>query len=158
MSYEIKVEGSRGTYSINLGSDILGAKMDENFLVFDPAVESFLPPHAQKRIAVVGSENSKTLSGCENVLIKLNELGLNRTGHVFAIGGGSIQDVATLVSALYMRGVGWTFAPTTLMAMVDSCVGGKSSINVGGVKNLVGNFYPPDHVIIDTRFIATLPP
>jgi 3-dehydroquinate synthase len=56
-----------------------------------------------------------------------------------------------------MRGVYWTHVPTTLAAMGDSCIGGKSSINAGNVKNLVGNFYPPKEIIIDSSFVSTLP-
>ena len=55
-----------------------------------------------------------------------------------------------------MRGIAWTYAPTTLMSMADSCIGGKSSLNVSGAKNLAGNIYPPASVVVDPEFIATL--
>jgi 3-dehydroquinate synthase len=73
------------------------------------------------------------------------------------IGGGYAQDIGTLVASLYMRGVKWIYIPTTLAAMGDSCIGGKSSINAGDVKNLVGNFYPPKEVLVDPSFVDTLP-
>jgi 3-dehydroquinate synthase len=68
-----------------------------------------------------------------------------------------VQDIAGFVATVYMRGVKWTFLPTTLLAMVDSCIGGKSSINVGAFKNLVGSFYPPDEIIVPVAAIETLP-
>jgi len=80
----------------------------------------------------------------------------NRGTHVVAIGGGVIQDIATFVCSVYMRGVRWSYMPTTMLGMADSCIGGKSSINVGGLKNLVGNIYPPLAVVVDTDFIGSL--
>jgi 3-dehydroquinate synthase len=77
---------------------------------------------------------------------------------VVAVGGGLIQDLATLTASIYMRGVRWHYYPTTLMAMADSCIGGKSSINVLDKKNIVGNFYPPHSVEIDLNFLSTLTP
>jgi len=57
---------------------------------------------------------------------------------------------------VYMRGLRWSYMPTTMLGMADSCLGGKSSINVGGLKNLIGNIYPPHEVVIDTDFVTTL--
>jgi 3-dehydroquinate synthase len=91
------------------------------------------------------------------VLVEMKNAGLARGDLVVAVGGGVIQDVATLTSSLYMRGVDWIYVPTTLMAMADSCIGGKSSINAGGIKNLVGNFHPPKRILVDPIFIETLP-
>jgi len=108
-------------------------------------------------VTVIGSEYSKTLSACEGVLVAMHQAGLKRGDLVAAVGGGVIQDVATLTTSLYMRGVDWVYVPTTLMAMADSCIGGKSSINAGGIKNLVGNFHPPARIVVDPRFIETLP-
>jgi 3-dehydroquinate synthase len=74
-----------------------------------------------------------------------------------AIGGGVIQDLTAFVTSIYMRGVAWIYVPTTILAMVDSCIGGKSSINVGPYKNLVGTFHPPKKVFIDPQLARTLP-
>lgn len=108
-------------------------------------------------IVVDASEEAKTLAGCERVVLEMRAAGTRRGHHVVAVGGGVVQDIATFVTDIYMRGLAWTYAPTTLMAMADSCIGGKSSINVGGVKNLVGGFHPPSRVIVDTSFLHTLP-
>ena len=73
-----------------------------------------------------------------------------------AVGGGALQDLVTLAASIYMRGLAWIYVPTTLMSMLDSCIGGKSSINLGPYKNLLGNIYPPSSVYIDKGFLATL--
>ena len=68
-----------------------------------------------------------------------------------------VQDIATIVSSLYMRGLNWNYIPTTFLGMTDSCIGGKSSINVGQYKNLIGNFHPPSNIEIMPSLIKTLP-
>ena len=73
---------------------------------------------------------------------------MNRKSSITAIGGGVVQDIATIVSSLYMRGIKWNYIPTTFLGMTDSCLGGKSSINVGPYKNLIGNFHPPNNIEI----------
>jgi 3-dehydroquinate synthase len=62
----------------------------------------------------------------------------------------------TMVASIYMRGISWVYVPTTLLGMIDSCIGGKSSINTRTVKNLIGNIYPPSRIYIDTNFLSTL--
>jgi 3-dehydroquinate synthase len=156
--YEITVRSSQGNYGISLGLSLLSSLPASSVTVLDPAVAASLPPALGHRIEVVGEESSKTLLGCESVIIAFQNCGVRRGDTVVAIGGGVIQDVATLSTSLYMRGIDWTYVPTTLMSMIDSCIGGKSSINAGGIKNLVGNFHPPQSIIIDPIFIATLPP
>ncbi len=93
----------------------------------------------------------------ERVIVELNNKGMKKGHKLLVVGGGYLQDIGTLAAALYMRGVKWSYAPSTLAAMGDSCVGGKSSINAGGVKNLVGNFYPPSKIYIDIDLCKTLP-
>lgn len=102
-------------------------------------------------------ETDKSLSSVERIICELRERGMGRDDYLTAVGGGIIQDVSTLVASLYMRGVTWTYVPTTLLGMVDSCIGGKSSINTRTTKNLIGNIYPPREVVIDTEFVKTLP-
>jgi 3-dehydroquinate synthase len=101
-------------------------------------------------------EHRKSLDSVVELISFLIKLGFRRTGQIVAIGGGIVQDVVGFVAAVFMRGVSWTLIPTTLLAQSDSCIGGKSSINVGGKKNIVGTFYPPDRVLIDTRFLLSL--
>jgi len=83
--------------------------------------------------------------------------GLDRTGHVVALGGGALTDVTGFAAATYLRGVAWTAVPTTLLGMVDAAVGGKTGINLAAGKNLAGAFHPPRRVIADIAVLATLP-
>jgi 3-dehydroquinate synthase len=108
-------------------------------------------------IEIEAVEKNKTIAYTEGLIARLREAGARRGTPVIAIGGGIVQDLATLATSLYMRGLEWVYAPTTMMAMVDSCVGGKSSLNVGPFKNLAGNFHPPQRIAIDPTLIATLP-
>jgi 3-dehydroquinate synthase len=109
-----------------------------------------------KIIAVEAIEKSKNLNTVEKIIIELADAGISKDKIVGAIGGGLIQDLLTLSASIYKRGIQWIYFPTTLMAMADSCIGGKSSINVANFKNIVGNIYPPKNIIIDSIFIKTL--
>ncbi len=109
-------------------------------------------------IWIEANEGAKTLQGTLDIFIALKEAGLGRNSHIYAIGGGVIQDIATFVASLYMRGIRWSYIPTTFLGMTDSCLGGKSSINVGSFKNLIGNFYPPFEIQIVPLLGRTLPP
>jgi 3-dehydroquinate synthase len=102
------------------------------------------------------NEANKTLSGVEKLITSFRERELTRDAKISVFGGGIIQDVSTLAASIYMRGIKWDYFPTTLLGMVDSCIGGKSSINVGSFKNLAGNFYPPEKIVVDTSFCETL--
>jgi 3-dehydroquinate synthase len=73
-----------------------------------------------------------------------------------AIGGGITQDVSCFIASTLFRGVEWRFVPTTLLAQADSCIGSKSSINLGRTKNIIGTFYPPSEVLITPDFLSTL--
>ena len=107
-------------------------------------------------VYIEATESAKDLACMPSLIRACRDQGLTREGHIWAVGGGVIQDIACFIASTYMRGVGWTYLPTTLLAMVDSCIGGKSSINVGDHKNLVGTFYPPNAVLIVPATLATL--
>lgn len=107
-------------------------------------------------IGLPALEATKTLDGIPGVITALREAGASRRTRLIAVGGGIVQDVAGFVASIYMRGLKWDYAPTTLLAMVDSCIGGKSSINVGPYKNLVGTFHPPQAILIDPGLCETL--
>ncbi len=110
-------------------------------------------------ICVPAGEECKKLDVLESTLGTLANLGVNRDTHaLFAIGGGSTLDLASLCASLYMRGLCLVHVPTTLLAMVDATVGGKTGINAFRVKNLIGTFYPASLSLIDVNFLATLPP
>lgn len=152
---EFEVRTSSESYTVQVTSGA-GLPTDASVMVID---DYFQASEFSSDIPVAyfhASEESKTLQGCEELLARLRELGLRRSDSIGAVGGGVIQDVTTLAASLYMRGVDWQFYPTTAMSMLDSCIGGKSSINVSGIKNLVGNIYPPKRVVVDVDFARTL--
>jgi 3-dehydroquinate synthase len=139
--------------------DVDGFEREENtYAIIDQHVLTLYPTlKSVNSIEISATEQTKTLETVGLVIESLRTLGASRESHLIAIGGGVIQDVATFAASTYMRGIAWTYYPTTLLGMVDSCVGGKSSINVGQYKNIAGNFYPPKKIIINTAFCATLP-
>jgi len=105
-----------------------------------------------------GGEKCKTRRYLFEILEGMQKKGMTRSCIVVAIGGGVVGDIAGLAASLYMRGVKLVQIPTTVLAQVDSSVGGKTAIDFGGVKNLIGSFYQPDEVICDPCFLDTLPP
>lgn len=109
-------------------------------------------------IVVPSGEESKSAAVYMDVVNKLSDLGLRRDGTVVALGGGVVGDLAGFVAATYMRGVRLIQVPTSLLAMVDSSVGGKVGIDLPAGKNLLGAFWPPHQVLVDSAFLATLPP
>ena len=102
-------------------------------------------------------EGSKSVESWKAVLEFMLEKGFNRKDCVVAVGGGVAGDLAGFVAASFMRGIDFYNIPTTLLSQVDSSVGGKTAVNLGGVKNIVGAFYQPKKVIIDPEVLKTLP-
>lgn len=115
--------------------------------------EAGFEPHP---ILMPDGEAAKSFSALEPALCAMAGAGLDRRSAVFALGGGAIGDAAGLLAALFMRGIPYVQIPTTLLAMVDSSVGGKTAINLPQGKNLVGAFHQPGLVIIDPSTLATL--
>ena len=103
-------------------------------------------------------EENKTLDTVRHILEDLLENGFTRSDAVIAVGGGVVGDVAGFAASCYMRGIDFYNVPTTLLSQVDSSIGGKTGVDFGGVKNLVGAFYMPKAVIIDPDCLATLDP
>jgi 3-dehydroquinate synthase len=108
-------------------------------------------------IELPDGEAYKTVATVERVLDKLVETGANRDTTVIALGGGVVGDITGFAAACYMRGVSFIQVPTTLLAQVDSSVGGKTGVNHPQGKNLIGAFHQPRVVMIDTETLATLP-
>lgn len=102
-------------------------------------------------------EGAKSLAGLGRVLDFLAENKLDRAGALFAVGGGVIGDLGGFAAAAWLRGIDFYQVPTTLLAMVDSSVGGKTGINIAAGKNLVGAFHQPRGVFISTSLLETLP-
>ena len=113
---------------------------------------------ASQMVVVPPGEGSKSFGELERVLDALLGVGLDRKDVVVALGGGVVGDLAGLAAALYMRGIDFVQVPTTLLAQVDSSVGGKTAIDTPRGKNLVGAFHQPRLVLADIDVLATLPP
>ncbi len=109
------------------------------------------------RLVLPSGEETKSLAEFGRVLDFLAAQRIDRSGVLFAVGGGVIGDLAGYAAASYLRGIAFFQVPTTLLAMVDSSVGGKTGINISAGKNLVGAFHQPNAVAISTGLLATLP-
>ena len=110
-----------------------------------------------ERMTVPAGETSKTFARLESLCDRAVAAGLDRSAVVVALGGGMVGDLAGFFASAYLRGVRLVQVPTSLLAMVDSSVGGKTAVNLSHGKNLVGAFYQPIRVVIDLECLDTLP-
>lgn len=107
-------------------------------------------------LLIEATEEAKSLERFSAYVEHLVSRQVRRDQVLIAIGGGITQDITCFLAATLLRGMDWWFLPTTLLAQCDSCIGSKSSINCGSVKNVLGTFTPPRRVVIDSRFLETL--
>ena len=110
-----------------------------------------------ERIVFPAGEKSKTLETYAELVRGFAALGLTRKDVVYALGGGVVGDLTGFAAATYMRGIDFIQVPTTLLAMVDSSIGGKTGVDIPEGKNLVGAFHQPKRIIRDVKFLETLP-
>jgi 3-dehydroquinate synthase len=110
-----------------------------------------------KIVTVKEGEESKSIEVFGSLLSEMLDFGMTRSDCVMAVGGGVVGDLSGFAASSYMRGVDFYNIPTTLLSQVDSSIGGKTAVNLSGVKNIVGAFYQPRGVIIDTDLLSTLP-
>jgi 3-dehydroquinate synthase len=108
-------------------------------------------------VTIEDGEAFKNLATVETILNELFEYKLDRKSLLIALGGGVVGDITGFTASLYQRGIGFVQVPTTLLAQVDASVGGKTGVNNRYGKNLIGAFYQPEAVYIDTEFLKTLP-
>lgn len=101
-------------------------------------------------------EHKKNIDTCMDIISFWQSIKLKKNWKVVCFGGGITQDVTTMASNIYLRNVDWYFFPTTLLAMSDSCIGGKCGVNLGELKNQLGVFYPPKKIFICEKFLNTL--
>jgi 3-dehydroquinate synthase len=109
-------------------------------------------------ITIPPGERSKTLEKAEAICDQMSAAGLDRSSFLVALGGGVVGDLAGFVAAIYHRGIPYVQMPTTLLAQVDSSIGGKTAVNIAAGKNLIGAWHQPVLVVSDTDTLATLPP
>lgn len=153
----------RVLFSRDFASDLSTELRPGDFLIID---ENIARLHAgridplrsrQPHLLLRPDERQKSYQGLEPVIAHLMENGFRKNHRLVAIGGGITQDVTAFIASVLYRGVGWIFVPTNLLSQCDSCIGSKTSINFGTVKNQLGGFYPPRLVVNDDTFLDTLP-
>lgn len=151
----------------DLGTRVAPLVRGRTVIITDETVAGLHGPAALAALQAAGvrgrlltippGENSKSFAELERVIDRLLAFGLDRRDLIIALGGGVVGDLAGLAAALYMRGIDVVQAPTTLLAQVDSSVGGKTAIDTPRGKNLVGAFHQPRMVVADIDLLATLP-
>lgn len=177
-SVSVKLARKAESYYINIGSGFLSGEVSwpsgrlqemtgkvaivSNKTVFNIYGASLLKHLAKLRVEpcvhLIGDgERYKNFKTLEQTLGFLSENKIARTDTVLALGGGVVGDLAGFAASVHLRGISFIQMPTTLLSMIDSSVGGKTGINTKFGKNLVGSFYQPKEVLIDTDVLATLP-
>lgn len=164
------------SYGIHIGTEILDRmamilakdeKVKRHVIVTDTRVDALHGKRVQEalekadlridRIAVPAGEAAKGMESVLEIAGKLTCLGADRSSVLIALGGGVVGDLAGFVASIYMRGIPVIQVPTTLLAQVDSSIGGKTAVDTEAGKNLLGSFHQPAGVFIDCAFLGTLP-
>src|ERR1700693_6300092 len=171
---KIRVLAASGAYDVLCGRGALeqlprfprAAEKGAVFVVSSPRVwrhwgariEKILGDSRRATILLDDREAAKNLSTVGRACRQLVHAGADRRALIVAVGGGVVGDVAGYVAASYARGIGLIHVPTTVVAQVDSAIGGKTGVNLPEGKNLVGAFYPAQAVLADPEVLRTLPP
>jgi 3-dehydroquinate synthase len=156
---QLTIKSSNSKYKVLLKKSYSLDFSKKYVIIFDKNLQDYAAEYKTSDsvlLPVIISEKDKNLETCGKLLKEMAAKNVNKDFEIIAIGGGAIQDIATLVASIYMRGLNWTYIPTTTMSMMDSCIGGKSSINIDNYKNIIGNFYPPSTILIDNKCVKTL--
>jgi 3-dehydroquinate synthase len=173
ISHTVTVELGARSYPIVIGRGLFGGGFDLAPYIPGPdclivSNETVAPLYLESLRADLGGRNVaslaladgerwKTLASASSVLDELVAMQAGRDAAVIALGGGVVGDIAGFAAACYMRGIAFVQVPTTLLAQVDSSVGGKTGVNHAQGKNLIGAFHQPRLVLIDTDTLGTLP-
>lgn len=162
----LSIQSHRGAYAVEFGTAPfrgLGAgPYDGCHFIVDARVAGLYARELAGVLAsasvlrIEASEQAKSLERFPAYIEHLIGCGVRRDHRLVAIGGGILQDITAFIASTLLRGLDWEFQPTTLLAQADSCIGSKSSINVGSTKNILGTFCPPRSIYISSAVQATL--
>lgn len=161
---ELIVQSHKGPYRARFGAAFAGletAKPATAVIIDRRVAELYAGPLAAvlaepTTLLIDATEENKSLERMPDYALHLINCGLKRDWTLIAVGGGIIQDIVCFLAATLLRGLPWRFYPTTLLAQADSCIGSKSSINVGSFKNQLGTFTPPADIHVATSVLDTL--
>lgn len=166
MSDRLVVKSHRGEYTVLFDEDAMARLNNDDLsgrhFIIDEKVTALYKDElnnviSSKSVLIVeANEKNKSLDIFPHYVEHLVSRGVRRNHTLVAIGGGVIQDIVCFLAATMLRGLKWHFYPTTLLAQADSCIGSKSSINVGKIKNILGTFTPPEETFICLHVIQTL--
>lgn len=158
----LHIKSRFGDYSVSFSSPFSGAITPGSYYLIDRRVadlyrDSLVEISSKgKTLLIDAGEESKSLSRLEDYCRFFVERGIRRNDSLTVIGGGTVGDLGGFLASVLLRGISWTFYPTTLIAQADSCIGGKTGLNLDGFKNQIGTFYPPKKVSIATELLETL--
>lgn len=168
MFEQLVIQSHKGPYTVSIEDDLLAStqlleEAEYHCLIDVNVARLYAVPLKRildnpNTIVIDAVEENKSIERIIPVIEKLVEHKARRDHVLLAIGGGIIQDITCFIASTLLRGMRWHFVPTTLLAQADSCIGSKSSINLGDTKNILGTFNPPDRIFICTSFLDTLDP
>lgn len=162
---DLVIQSHRGSYRVRFGSAFAGIESGlaaREHLIIDAKVAELYSGMLAQALAgpsvlrIEATEANKSIEKVPAYVTHLLGHGVKRDHTLIAVGGGIIQDITAFIAATLLRGLPWRFYPTTLLAQADSCIGSKSSINVGPYKNQLGTFTPPSDILISTDVFDTL--
>jgi 3-dehydroquinate synthase len=154
---DVRFSAGEFSTSIRFLSDPTQALEGVQLALFDTNTRPLLGSWSGPEVVWPAGESSKSWAQIDSALSKALELELGRDGVLAGVGGGVVTDMAAFAASLYMRGCKLVLVPTTLLAMVDAALGGKTGIDYNGYKNLVGSFYPAAELRIWPGFLQNLP-
>jgi 3-dehydroquinate synthase len=166
VSDDLRIQSHKGIYSVHFENELLRnlspILAGEVHFLLDTNVARLYGKDLRSitqyknTILIEATEANKSIEKILPVFERLIENGVRRDHTLVAIGGGIIQDITCFIASTLLRGLTWKFVPTTLLSQADSCIGSKSSINLGKTKNILGTFNPPNEIWLNTEFLRTL--
>lgn len=167
MSEKILINSKFKNYTLEFVDDAFSIvekeKSNNSFFIIDSSIFEIYQDQCNavidggRFLIITATEPHKSYLYCGTIIEELLKKGIKKNNKIVAIGGGVIQDITAFIASILFRGIDWSFIPTTLLAQTDSCIGGKTSINFGDIKNTIGNFNPPREIYVDLSFLSSLP-